>query len=46
LGKWLWCYTYEREAMWRLVVDFKYGSLWGGWCSNKVNGSYGVLVSR
>jgi hypothetical protein len=31
LGKWLWCYGIEREAWWRIVVDFKFGSLWGGW---------------
>lgn len=35
LGKWLWCYVHEREAWWRVVVDSKFGSLWGGWCSNE-----------
>jgi hypothetical protein len=29
LGKWFWRYAYEREVLWRLVVDVKYGSLWG-----------------
>jgi hypothetical protein len=38
----LWCYTCEREALWKLVVNIKYGSQWYGWCSNLVNGSYGV----
>jgi hypothetical protein len=42
LGKWLWRYAHEREALWRVVVDSKYGSAWGGWCSNEVHGSYGV----
>uniref|UniRef100_A0A2N9II99 Uncharacterized protein n=1 Tax=Fagus sylvatica TaxID=28930 RepID=A0A2N9II99_FAGSY len=41
LGKWLWRYGLEREALWRLVVDAKYGSLWGGWCSKSGTGSYG-----
>lgn len=26
LGKWLWCYAMEREALWRKVVNVKYGS--------------------
>jgi hypothetical protein len=30
LGKWLWCYEHEREALWRSVVDAKYGSTWAG----------------
>jgi hypothetical protein len=33
LGKWLWRYVHEREALWRSVVDAKYGSTWAGWCS-------------
>uniref|UniRef100_A0A2N9FMM0 Reverse transcriptase domain-containing protein n=1 Tax=Fagus sylvatica TaxID=28930 RepID=A0A2N9FMM0_FAGSY len=44
LGKWLWRYGLEREALWRLVVDAKYGSLWGGWCSKSGKGPYGVSV--
>lgn len=32
----------EQEALWRKVVVKKYGSLWGGWCSNEVNCHYGV----
>jgi hypothetical protein len=31
LGKWLWHYGCDCEALWRRVVDAKYGSLWGGW---------------
>jgi hypothetical protein len=30
----------EREALWRIVMESKYGSLWGGWCSNEVHGLY------
>jgi hypothetical protein len=33
LGKWLWRYGHEREAWWRVVVEAKYGSMWGGWCT-------------
>ena len=40
LGKWLWCYFHEREIFWRMVVDSKYGSSWGGWCLNEVYKSY------
>ena len=30
----------ERDALWRMVMDAKYGSMWGGWCSNSVQGPY------
>uniref|UniRef100_A0A2N9EQ15 4-hydroxy-tetrahydrodipicolinate reductase n=1 Tax=Fagus sylvatica TaxID=28930 RepID=A0A2N9EQ15_FAGSY len=38
LGKWLWRYATEREALWRKIVDLKYGSMMGGWCSNAIQG--------
>jgi hypothetical protein len=43
-GKWLWRYGMERDAYWRKVVEIKYGSMWGGWCSEEGHGSYGVSV--
>ena len=42
LGKWLWRFGVEREALWRQVIQAKYGSLGGGWTSNAVQGSHGV----
>jgi len=42
LRKWLWRYVHEREAWWRVVVDSKFGSSWGGWCSIDSLGPYGV----
>jgi hypothetical protein len=42
LGKWLWRYVHEREAWWRIVVDAKFGSVGGGWCSLAPNGPHGV----
>jgi hypothetical protein len=42
LGKWLWRYAMESGALWRQVVDSKYGSQWGGWCSNRVSEPHGV----
>jgi hypothetical protein len=33
-----------REASWRLVIDAKFESLKGGWCSKEVSGSFGVGV--
>jgi len=42
LGKWLWRFAHEREALWRSVVDAKYGSTWVGWCSLDPHGSHGV----
>jgi hypothetical protein len=44
LGKWLWRYGREREALWRLVIDAKFQSIEGGWCSKEVLGSFGVGV--
>uniref|UniRef100_A0A2N9IC54 Reverse transcriptase domain-containing protein n=1 Tax=Fagus sylvatica TaxID=28930 RepID=A0A2N9IC54_FAGSY len=41
LGKWIWRYAREKEALWRKIVDLKYGGLWGGWCSNSVLDPYG-----
>jgi hypothetical protein len=42
LGKWLWRYGLESKTCWRVVVDFKFGSSWGGWCSNELVGAYMV----
>jgi hypothetical protein len=39
MGKWLW-----RYALWRKVVDSKYGRMGGGWCSKEVGGSFGFGV--
>ena len=42
LGKWLWRFGIEKDALWRQVIEMKYGSVWGGWCTRSVNGPYGV----
>ncbi|KAG6718914.1 hypothetical protein I3842_04G177000 [Carya illinoinensis] len=44
LGKWLWRYNMKPEALWKLVVDCKHGSLWGVWSTSEGNGTYGVGV--
>jgi hypothetical protein len=36
VGKWLWHYAKERDALWGRVVDEKYGSMWGEWYSDLV----------
>jgi hypothetical protein len=36
--------VHEKEAWWRVVMNFKFGNSWGGWCSNEPLGSYGVGV--
>jgi hypothetical protein len=38
----LWRFAMERDALWRKVVDIKYCSMRGGWCSKEVGGPYGV----
>ena len=30
LGKWLWRFGQERDALWRQVIEVKYGCDWGG----------------
>jgi hypothetical protein len=44
LGKWLWRYTHQREAWWKVIVDAKYGGAWDGWCSLDPPGSHGVRL--
>ena len=41
LGKWLWRFGTEREALWRKVVMAKYGSMDGGWMSKVPTGPHG-----
>ena len=41
LGKWLWRYTKEPEALWKTVIASKYGDLGEGWCSREVRGTAG-----
>uniref|UniRef100_A0A2N9EHP5 Reverse transcriptase domain-containing protein n=1 Tax=Fagus sylvatica TaxID=28930 RepID=A0A2N9EHP5_FAGSY len=42
LGKWLWRFGVEKEALWRQVIVEKYGSMEGGWMSKVPIGPYGV----
>ncbi|KAG2695985.1 hypothetical protein I3760_07G037500 [Carya illinoinensis] len=42
LGKWLWRYAIEPESLRKMVIEKKYGALWGDWCSREVRGAYGV----
>uniref|UniRef100_A0A2N9G025 RNA helicase n=1 Tax=Fagus sylvatica TaxID=28930 RepID=A0A2N9G025_FAGSY len=34
-------YASEKEALWRKIVESKYGGMWGGWCTNPGQGPYG-----
>ena len=34
----------ERDALWRRVVEAKYGNEWGGWYTKFVSGVYGVSL--
>ena len=46
LGKWLWRYGMETDALWKRVIEAKYGNSWGGWCTKKVTSPYGVSLWR
>ena len=36
----------EIDALWRRVIEMKYGNDWGGWCMKKVTSAYGVSLWR
>ena len=38
----VWRYGIEIDALWRRVIEVKYGNDWGGWCTKKVTSAYGV----
>ena len=42
LGKWLWRFGIEEDALWRHVIEMKYGCVWRGWYTRAVIGPYGV----
>ena len=46
LGKWLWRYGLETDALWKRVIEAKYGNIWGGRCTKKVTNPYGVSLWR
>ena len=46
LGKWLWRYGLETDALWRRVIEAKYGNILGDWCTKKVTSPYGVNLWR
>ena len=36
----------ETDALWRRVIEVKYGNAWGSWCMKKVTSAYGVSLWR
>ena len=34
----------ERGALWRQVVELKYNSIGGGWCTKAVTGPHGISL--
>lgn len=45
LKKWLWRYTEEGNALWKEVIEAKYGEL-SPWCAQNTGEPYGVGVWR
>ena len=43
LGKWLWKYGTERDALWRKVIEAKYGDEEGGWCTKPMKDEGGFI---
>ena len=44
LGKWLWRFGQESDALWHQVIEAKYGCDWGGCCSSPSSGPHGVSL--
>lgn len=44
LTKWLWRYANEKEALWREIIEEKYGSEVHGWFSKIPKNSYGKSI--
>jgi hypothetical protein len=44
LGKWLWRFANERNALWRQVIGCKYGCDRDGWHSKEGRGGHGVSL--
>ena len=44
LGKWIWRFGNKRDFLWRKVIEAKYGSVMGGWCSSPVTSPHGVSL--
>ena len=41
---WSWCYTTEKEILWKRIISGKYGEKEGGWCSKEVREGFRVGV--
>ena len=44
LGKWIWRFACDKEALWKQVLLAKYGQDDFGWRTKKVVGAFGVGV--
>ena len=41
-SKWNWRFAIESEALWKQVINHKYGVKEGGWCTRVISGRHGV----
>ena len=46
LSKWSWWFTNERDSLWGMAINRKFGECLGGWCTCEVRGSYGIGLCR
>ena len=46
LSKWNWRFTMESEALWKQVINHKYGVDEGGWCTRAVSRRHGVGLRK
>ena len=40
--KWCWQFANERDPLWRLVINTKFGEEDGGWNTSDIRGGYGI----
>ena len=44
LGKWIWRFAFEKDLLWKKVIEVKYGQEGCGWRTNETHGTFGVGV--
>ena len=42
LCKWNWRFAIDREPLWRIVINVKFGEMVGGWTTGDIKGSFGI----
>ena len=44
VGKWIWRFAFEKDVLWKKVIEVKHGLEGCGWRSKEVRGPFGVGI--